>query len=224
MARHEDRRKAIELRLRGFTYSEIRKELDLSKSTLSGWLTNYHLTKDQLKRVDKKKELQIEHYRQSCARRRKLIDDEVYNTQKAIWTPLSNRELFLAGLFLYWGEGTKVGSHIINISNSDPRVIKFALFWLKKCIKIPLNKIRVLVHLYSDMDIGRELDYWSKTLGIPRTNFTKPYVKSSTRAGLTYKSFGHGTCNITYLNVQVKREIMQTISAISDFYANIDII
>ena len=74
------------------------------------------------------------------------------------------------------------------------------------------------------MDIGRELDYWSKTLGIPRTNFTKPYVKSSTRAGLTYKSFGHGTCNITYLNVQVKREIMQTISAISDFYANIDII
>ncbi len=223
MARQEDRRKAIELRLKGFTYSEIRRELGLSKSTLSDWLINYPLTQEQLKKVKAKRGLQIEHYRESCAKRRRLIEEDVYNKQKKIWLPLTKRELFLAGLFLYWGEGTKVLG-AVNISNSDPRVIKFALYWFKKCLKIPADKIRVLVHLYHDMDIEKELDYWSKALELPRTNFVKPYIKASTRAGLTYKGFGHGTCNVTYLKTAVKREIMQGIKAISDYYGKIDII
>lgn len=224
MARHEDRRKAIEFRLKGFTYSEIRKELNLSKSTLSDWLTNYPLTKKQLEKVALKKDVRIEHYRESCAKRRQNIEEKIYSQEKQFWLPLSKRELFLAGLFLYWGEGTKVGSGVVTVSNCDPRVIKFALYWFKECLFIPLNKIRVLVHLYSDMEIEKELNYWSKILEIPRTNFTKPYVKSSTRAGLTYKSFGHGTCNITYLNVETKRKITQAIKAISDYYGKVDII
>ena len=32
---------------------------------------------------------------------------EIYKAQKKLILPLNNQELFLAGLLLYWGEGTK---------------------------------------------------------------------------------------------------------------------
>jgi len=41
MALPEHKQKAIELRKQGMSYSLIRKELPVAKSTLSGWLKDY---------------------------------------------------------------------------------------------------------------------------------------------------------------------------------------
>lgn len=79
MARTEDRRKAIELRLQGKSYSEIRKELGLSKGTLSDWLQKYPLTSEQIGKLKEKIPLRIEHYRQTCAARRQAKEHVVYN-------------------------------------------------------------------------------------------------------------------------------------------------
>lgn len=224
MARTEDRRKAIELRLQGKSYSEIRKDLGLSKGTLSDWLQKYPLTPEQIARLKGKIPLRIERYRQKCAARKEAKELAVYNQKREAWLPLSERELFLAGFFLYWGEGTKVTSSHISISNTDPKIIKFALHWYVSALKVPLEKIAVLLHLYSDMNIENETTFWSETLKLPKEKFRKPYIKSSTRSGLTYKGFGHGTCNLYLTNVELKREIIQTIKAISDYYLNTDII
>ena len=48
MARVFERQKAIRLRKQGKTYGQIKKELEISKSTLSDWLSKYPLTKKQL--------------------------------------------------------------------------------------------------------------------------------------------------------------------------------
>ncbi len=224
MARQEDRKKAIELRLEGKSYSEIREKLGLSKSTLSDWLQKYPLNSEQIAKLKEKRHIWIEHYRQSCALRKQKKEYLIYEAKKAQWLPLSERELLLAGLFLYWGEGTKVTSTHVCVSNTDPKVIKFALHWFVISLRLPFEKVSVLLRLYSDMDIQQETDYWSNLLKISKDRFRKPYIKESTRKGLTYKSFGHGTCNLYITNVEVKREIIQSIKAISDFYLEADII
>src|SRR5436305_9948269 len=99
-----------------------------------------------------------------------------YNEAKTTLLPLSKKELFLAGLFLYWGEGGKSERSMVSISNTDPGVVKFSLYWLVVGLHIPKQKITVLLHLYSDMDIAEGITFWSKTLNMPSSQFVKPYI------------------------------------------------
>jgi len=46
---------AIKLRKKGFSYSEIKKEMDVSKSTLSLWCRDVAISEDQALRLYKRK-------------------------------------------------------------------------------------------------------------------------------------------------------------------------
>lgn len=221
MAYKRLREEAIKLRLQGYTYSQIKHELNISKSTLSGWLKNLPLSETSLKILSKNKELskdiRIERFRQTArnkwiTRLTKVLDD-----QGKKMLPLTEKELFLAGVFLYWGEGSKQRG-IVAVSNSDPRVIRFMLFWMTKIIKVPKEKLKIRLHLYNDMNIDEEIGFWSRSINISRSQFNSPYIKKSTRDSVTYKSFGHGTCNLIYCSMEVSERIAMSIKAISDFY------
>lgn len=70
------------------------------------------------------------------------------------------------------------------------------------------------------MNQEETLDYWSKELGIPKSQFSKPYVKKSKR-DIDQKGFGHGTCNLVVCDVRLKEKIMMGISAIADYYTDL---
>lgn len=224
MARVLDRQRAIELRRQGKTYSEIRRLIEISKSTLSDWLSKYPLTEAQLslleKSVKKNKNLAIERYRNTMRSKREKRLQNTYELQKKTLLPLSIKELAIAGLFLYWGEGQKRMNGPLGINNTDPKVVKFSLYWLTKILMIPKDRIKVYLHLYKDMSIRDEMDYWSKELQIPLVQFSKPYIKNSTRTALTHKGFGHGTCALIVSNVLLKEKVMMSIEAIANFYCS----
>ncbi len=166
-----------------------------------------------------KKILAVERYKESMRIRRDERHKEYYISQKRKWLPLSDREEFVAGLFLYWGEGNKVSSNSINITNTDPAVIKYGYYWMNKCLKIPKNKIFILLHLYKDMDIEAETEFWSKELGMDKNQFKRPYIKDSLRTDIDQKGFGHGTCGLWAFKTEIKENILMAIKAISDSYA-----
>lgn len=221
MAKIAIRAEAIKLRLKGYTYSQIKRELNLEKSTLSGWLRNLSLSQEQLNLLAKNRsiseDVRVERFRETARSKRILKLTKILNKQKKKLLPLSRRELFIAGVFLYWGEGNKQRGKVA-ISNTDPRVIKFALYWMNKILKIPKSKISILLHLYSDMDIQEETVFWSLALDIPIEQFKPPYIKKTTREGLSYKGFGHGTCNLICFDAALAEEIAMSIKAISEFY------
>lgn len=221
MANKALRAEAIRLRLQGYTYGQIKRELNLAKSTLSDWLKNLPLSEDTIKRLSKNREIardiRIERFRQTAKNKRLLRLTKLFNTQKKRLLPLSERELLMAGLFLYWGEGNKQRGRVA-ISNTDPRVIQFAMYWMNKILKVPKHKMGILLHLYSDMDIQQETEFWAQTLGIPQEQFKTPYIKKSTREGLTYKGFGHGTCNLICLDSALAEKIAMSIKAICECY------
>lgn len=221
MARILFREQAIKLRLQGYTYGQIKRELGLPKSTLSDWLRNLPLNKKQFKLLLKSRghsrDLAREKYIETRKKQRLTRLKEVFDEQSRNLLPLSEKELFLTGLFLYWGEGDKKHGRV-TISNTDPRVVKFALYWMTHSLKIPRGKIRVNLHLYKDMNIEESISFWVETLNIPRQQFNKPYIKKTNREGLTYKSFGHGTCKLYAGSVALSEKIAMAIKAISDRY------
>ena len=189
MSRKLDRQKALELRLKGKSYSQIKEALNVSKSTLSLWLKGYPLTKDQINSLRGKNPKRIEKFRETMRLKHESRLKTVYDKKMKTLLPLTNKELLVAGLFLYWGEGSKTTGNV-SINNTDPDVLKFTLFWFCNVLKIPLSQ------------------------------FSKPYIKSSSRENLTHKGFGHGTCGIAVYKIRIKEQIMMSIKAISDHYSS----
>lgn len=218
MARFKDREKAIALRKQEMSYSQIKKALSISKSTLSGWLKNYPLSKERIREL-RDCEQKIEKCRETKRKKREARLKNIYNTERKNILPLNKRELFIAGLMLYWGEGTKCRTDGLSVSNTDPSVIKFFIHWAERVFSVRIEKMRVHIQLYSDMNIKKEISYWSKITKIPTDQFTKPYIKQSSSKRINHKGgFGHGTCNVRINNVFLGEKTMMGLKAISDYY------
>ncbi len=210
--------KAIELRSKGASYSQIKSALGISKSTLSGWLKSYPLSPERIRQLRDLSEQRIENFRNTMRKKREARQNAIYLNEKEYLLPLSKKELYLGGLFLYWGEGLKATKSTISLSNTNPKMILFCLRWFIETLGITKEKVSIRLHLYSDMNKDKETNFWSELLEIPLTRFLKPHIKSSTLSGLTYKSFGHGTCNIMVNNTALTEKVLLGIKAISDEY------
>lgn len=196
MAMRDLRGVAIRMRLKGMSYSQIKKDLGVSKGTLSTWLRDYPLSEEQLRGLRDFNPLRIEKYRATRARQKDEKLRKIYGQVQRDIGSLSDREILLCGFFLYWGEGSKTEYTDVSVSNTDPSVILFFRRWLH-LLGVADEKLKVRLHLYADMDREAEMRYWSAMLNLPLSSFRKPYVKPSKRSGLTYtQPFTHGTCNL----------------------------
>lgn len=219
MARFKDHEKALALRKQRMSYSQIKKILKVSKSTLSLWLRNYPLSEQRIRELRDWNEQRIERCRETKRKKKEKRLNLFYKEQKKLIFPINKREFFLAGLFLYWGEGSKSQPTELTVSNTDPSVIKFFINWLIKSLSVPKNKIKIQLHLYKDMDIKKEIQFWSKTLKIPLNQFTKPYVKKTSSIRINHKGgFGHGTCNARVDGARLTEKIHMAIKTIADKY------
>lgn len=221
MTRFQDKEKALALRKQEMSYSQIKSILGISKGTLSEWLKDYPLSKERIDALRGKNEKRIERYRETRRRTKEKRLNEFYLEQKSKVFPLTKRDFFIAGLFLYWGEGSKTISSNISVSNTDPSVINFFIDWATNYLDVPKEKINIQLHLYNDMDINKEVNFWSVRLNIPKDQFAKPYIKQSSIKAINHKgTFGHGTCNARIGNARLCERILMSIKAISDKYAN----
>ncbi len=219
MALLEKKSKAIRMRKEGASYSQIKEKLNVSKSSLSLWLHDMPLPEKRLRELRDWNAVRIERFSNTMRHKRENRWTEVRKCAAKDIGTLNKRELFLAGLFLYWGEGAKTMPASTSLSNTDPAMIRFFIQWLE-LLGVPRNRLRVYVHLYSDMNVQRELRYWSKVLDLPLTSFRKPYVKTSNRSGLSYpQKFTHGTCNLIYGNRDIAEYVRMALDYVRDEFA-----
>ena len=219
MALREKKAEAIRMRKEGASYSYIKEKIKVSKSSLSLWLHNMPLSERRLRELRDNNSVRIERFSNTMRLKRENRWAEVRKRAAKDIGKLNKRELLIAGLFLYWGEGGKTKPATTTVSNTDPAVLLFFIYWLES-LGVPKHRLRVHMHLYADMDVPSELKYWSKTLGLPLTAFRKPYIKSSNRTDLSYKQkFIHGTCNVIYDNRNVSEYVLMAIDYIRDEFA-----
>lgn len=221
MTKVEKHREAIILRTKGASYSLIKTKLNLSKGTLSRWLKDIPLTDEAIECLQKNKEKKIENFRNAMRIKKGKTLDRYYNEALLKLFPFTQKELLLAGIFLYWGEGGKSESHTISINNTDPGVILFSLRWICKSLHVPKSKVKVLLHIYSDMNAKKETYYWASLLNIPLNQFLNPYIKKSKRSDLDQKGFGHGTCCLLVYDTVLKEKLLMSIRAIASHFRKV---
>lgn len=206
----QDFEKAKQLRIKGFSYKEISKELGIPMSTLSGWFSKNRWSQDIVLR-NNKKALPITLKRLSGmhkARRKKL--DEYYKRAKseAVEEFKENRHdpLFIAGLCLYWGEGDKRTLHQLRITNSDPNIIKiFHIFIQRYFLEIQPSRIRANVFIYPDLDDITCKNFWSTHIKLTLKQFTK----STLLQGRSSNRLKYGTCTLTISSRFLKEKMIE---------------
>jgi transcriptional regulator with XRE-family HTH domain len=216
MVRKLDKQKALVMRKAGMSYSQIKEKLGVSKSTLSGWLYNMPLSEERIRALRDFSPIRIEKYRNTMRAKREAKNQIAYQNIKERIGAISDREFLIAGLFLYWAEGSKTKTFSIALTNTNPKMLVLFIRWLK-FFDVPKSKLKVHLHLYSDMNIKKKINFWSETLNIPITQFRKPYIKKTTLSSITYTNgFGQGTCSVILENGAVSIQVMMGIQYIQD--------
>jgi len=179
----EEKKKAIKLRKQGKTYSEILREVKVSKSTLSLWLRDVGLSKPQKQNISKKRmEAQK---RGAKARRDERVrrTKEIHELARKEIGHLSKREKWLIGIALYWAEGSKQKkgqpSPRLDFTNSDGDMIKFFIVWLREYLNISSEdfKFGIYIHENNKYRIDEVIRYWSKVTSFPKKKFDYVYYK-----------------------------------------------
>lgn len=174
------------MRLAGLSLGQIQKKINIPKTTIHLWVSKVNISAEQREVIRKNalKALQEGRVRAQKIRKEKAQLKEKEFVKKGINKigELSYKELFIAGIALYWGEGFKnVHERRLGFCNSDPNMLRFYVHWLEKCLGI--NKRDLVVRLTLNRvykEKTKEIEkYWSDIIGVPLNQFTKPFYQNS---------------------------------------------
>lgn len=193
LAKTVQHKKAILLRKKGYSYSEIAAVINVSQASLSLWLRNVELTQLQMDNLLLKRK----NGQAKGAKRRRDVREQqqktIIETAAQEIDNLSKKELFLLGTVAYWCEGSKQKAHNVSqcvvFANSDPFLIKLFIKWLKEICLIKKNDIKYSLHIHETGDTKRAIEYWCKTLNITTTELGRPILKRH-RTATTRKNVG----------------------------------
>lgn len=176
--------KARELRRQGKGIKEIAKLLRVSVGSVSVWCRDVILSEDQIANLKKRvtdpyyggKRTYLESQKKLLASKIRLITANSINEVGR----LSERDLLIAGVALYWGEGFKK-DHQVGLATSDPYAAQFFILWLNKCFDIRKTDLllRLTLNIQYKEDISNQEEHWSRQLGVERDLFSKPFFQKS---------------------------------------------
>lgn len=199
--------KARVLRKRGYSLNEISDFLDISKSSASLWVKECKLPKRALLRIERRRAIGYENAKKSKKLKAEKIKErlrlEADNFFKTV--NISKEHLALFCALLYRCEGNKDFGDGIKFTNSDPVMVRCFINFLKSYAEVDEKRLRACVHLHEYHSPKKQILFWSKITGIPKSQFTKPYIKPHT--GKRKKDNYPGCICINYGSVLLARKL-----------------
>ena len=195
MKRVSVKEKAIKLRKDGYSYSLIKERTNVSKSTLSCWLSGIPYVPNQ----ETKRKIGLARTNSIITKNKKrmYIHSQIKLQAEKDIGVINKRDLFMLGISLYIGEGAKTNK-IIRIINADPRVINLAIRWFCEICLMNISNFSLAIHLYPDNDIKDSLRYWYKKTGIPLEQFGKTQVdRRKNKTNIRNNKLPYGTAHLT---------------------------
>lgn len=206
--RIEVKEKCVALRKRGLSINEIAKETQVAKATLSEWLRDVELDRNAkellISKIQKGRFVSAENKKN---RTQKFLDSYFNNSVKELrFFKIDDTIARILCATLYRCEGSKNQFNGIKFTNSDPMVIKTFLYFFRRGFSPDERRMRVLVHLHEYHDKEKQLAFWSNLTKIPRSQFTKPYLKPHT--GKRIREDYQGCVTIGYYNNDLARQLL----------------
>lgn len=215
---------AITLRKKGFSYSEVLKQIPVAKSTLSLWLRSVGLSKKQEQRLTEKKLaamkrgwLKIQQTR--FEKSRKIKNDARQEVEKLIKNPF-----WLTGVILYWTEGSKEkiwrSGERVALTNMDAEMIKLFIRWLKKYCGVKNENFDYALYIHKGANKKFIKSFWARQLRIQPIKI-KIYLKSNYGKGFRKNTgdYYKGIFRARVLgSVDLNRKIAGWINGVIDYF------
>ncbi len=102
---------------------------------------------------------------------------------------VKERELLVAGLMLYYGEGAKTG-YTVDFANADPVLVKVFLKFLRVICGIDQKRLRFYLYCFSNQDSKDLIYFWCSHLGVESGQFTRPHIRSTLNKSKRIMTYG----------------------------------
>lgn len=209
---------ARELRKKGKSLNEIISATGYSKGSVSVWVRDIELTKNQRKRISEKGRTfeSIERRRMKRLYNESVKRKKVIDIAKKDFAKISKEELKMIGIVLYMGEGTKTKIGTASLTNSDEKIIKITMRFFREICMVEEKKFRAYIHTFEKANVTLIEKYWSNITKIPRSQFYKTYIKQSISTQNKRKTLPMGTIEISVNDTKLYLTIMGWIEKIKE--------
>lgn len=122
------------------------------------------------------------------------------------YKPTNSENWFLLGLGLglYWGEGTKRNKTSVRLGNTDPRLIKKFIEFLRTIYRADEKKFRFGLQIFGDMSKKAALLFWTRHLGVSTRQFGKVIVTPHRSIGTYREKTKYGVLTVYFSNKKLR--------------------
>jgi hypothetical protein len=199
---------------------EIALTLGVSKNSVSRWVRNVELTREQRERLAARNPALNPEFNGSRARARLALESRLEHQQLGRTLARRAEPLFVAGCMLYWAEGTKSRNQV-GFTNSDPEMAALFLRFLRTYFDVPDQFVRVTCYLFADhVERQREVErFWLTTLDLPAERLGKSVVNVYSRSSRRRRrnALPHGTCRIVVSRSAIVQAIYGALQELGGF-------
>ncbi|MEK9132299.1 MAG: hypothetical protein AAB606_01130 [Patescibacteria group bacterium] len=205
-----ERNASVELRQKGWALKKIAEHLGVSRGSVSYWVRGIvvpPISGDELRQKrflgDEKRRTTI--FEKTTALLRD-IEQDCLKEVKAV----SKRDLFIAGIMLYAGEGAKhkaPHSQRVEFTNADISITQIFVRFLVECCSVQKEDIRLRLFLYEDMNEEAAKRFWADNLRIPLSQFVPVQTKKRV-GGLPSRKAQNGTMHVLVYNKRLFQRIV----------------
>ena len=203
----EEKQRALALRSQGWSYNQILTEVGVSKSSLSLWLRDLPLSKEQIAGLASRVDAGREKFSRNHRFRRNIRWARFYQKAEEEYTTLSLDPDFMFGLALYVGEGSKFGNNLLCLTNCDPRVIRKGIRFFEK-IGIARSSMRVAIQIHPGLSAETAEAFWPEVTGLPPEQF---HVTRDVTSRASGNKKGHaqlcGTCQVRACSTELRQKV-----------------
>jgi hypothetical protein len=125
---------------------------------------------------------------------------------------LDQRDLRMAGIALYAGEGSKTDG-AVGFANTNPQMTRLFLRWLRSEFDIDETRLRVRLYLHQGLDLDAAVAFWAEVTSIPSSQFGKAY-RAVPDPSIRNSKHPMGCATVDYRCSRTHRRIMGMVDAL----------
>lgn len=201
----------------GLAITEIGRRVGASKGSVSVWVRDIALTKEQTERLMGQSAQSAARLKGAAVRAKKARELRMGYQLLGRKDAEQGNILHMAGCMLYWGEGSK-DKNSLGFANSDPRMMTFFVRFLREFYGVEDQRLRLRCHLYEEQKRDEIEQFWIDQLGLSRLSLCKGMDKVSSlskrRRGNTLP---YGTCHLALHSTEIVQRIFGAIQHYADF-------
>lgn len=221
--KNNQKQEARILRAAGKSIKYIAKNLQVSVGSVSAWVRDIELTKEQVNMLSNNNPIYNQQNLGAKSRKDKAsILRKHYQDEGRIMAKTDN-QLHAIGCMLYWAEGAKSRTKC-SFTNSDVNMMKLFIKFIREIFFVPNDKIIIMVNCYinNGLSIDDIENYWLQELQLQKLSVRKHTIniKPISSQGKKKNLLPYGVCTIRIYDTKIVQHIYGAIQEYGMFSNN----